>query len=300
MVQKLLLSFLLLVLLVACSNETIKVSFSQTDCQINWSLCSLFPNSTSVSIPNNPVKVAILDSGIDNTHPFLKKRIVKSFDATQKINITKDKFGHGTAIAGIIGASSNKQTIQGISPNVEIYDVKVLNDKGGGEIKNVVNGIKWSVKQDVDILNLSFGFQKNDPTLKQAIDYAVDNNIIVIAAAGNTLGFSTDYPAKYKNVISISSVNKHMKRDKFAAKGKIDFVAPGVDIPVLTPTKKVNTVSGTSFSAAYASGILANILARNPNIQNYDDVLAELKASSKDLGEKGLDNEYGNGLIQFE
>lgn len=300
MLQRLLLSFLILFLVVSCDNQSIEVSFSQTDCKKNWSLCPLFPNNTRISMPTEPVKVAILDSGIDNSHPLLKEKIVKSFDARQETNITKDKFGHGTAIAGIIGASSNKQTIQGISPNVEIYDVKVLNDKGGGEIKDVVNGIEWSIKQNVDILNLSFGFQKDDPTLKQAIDYAVDNNIIVVAAAGNTLGFSADYPAKYKNVISVSSVNKQMERDKFAAKGKIDFVAPGVDIPVLTPTKKIITVSGTSFSAAYVSGIIANILAKKPNVQNFDAVLTELKTSSKDLGEKGLDNEYGNGLVQFK
>lgn len=299
--MKNLLFILIPFLLIACSNESIEIfSLSSEDCKKNWSLCEIAPSKTIKISTTKKIKVAVLDSGIDESHPLLKGKVIKSYDAINGGSNTNDSYGHGTAIAGIIAAAPNNQTIQGIFPYIELYDVKVLNDKGGGKIKDLVNGIKWSIKQEVDIINLSFGFQKDDRNLKKAIDEAYAHNITIIAAAGNTLGLSTDYPARYKNVISVSSIDKEMKRDIFAAKGKIDFVAPGVDIPVLTTSRTINLVSGTSFSTAYVTGIVASYLAQGEMKKENSTLLNQLKEHSKDLGDKGPDNKYGYGLLQLQ
>lgn len=289
-------SFLLV--MVACSHRSVEISLSQGDCKINWALCAVIPNQTAKIHSNKTIKVAILDSGIDDSQSPLSGRVIKSYNAINGGTNTTDKYGHGTAIAGIIAAEPNEGTIQGVFPTAELYDVKVLNDKGGGKIPDVVEGIKWSIEQKVDIINLSFGFQKDDQRLKKAIDEALGNNIIVIAAAGNTLGLSTDYPARYKKVISVSSIDKEMNRDIFAAKGKVDFMAPGVTIPVLTNSGSVNLVSGTSFATAFATGIVASYISKGE--VEYTTIVKKLKASSKDLGEKGPDNQYGYGLLQIQ
>ncbi|MFH3733187.1 S8 family serine peptidase, partial [Acinetobacter baumannii] len=102
-----------------------------------------------------------------------------------------------------------------------------------GKIADIISGINWSVEQGVDIINLSFGFSKDDPKLREAIRNASNKGIIIIAATGNTIGLSTDYPAKYPEVLSISAIDKDMKLYAYAGQGKVDFVAPGVDVPVL-------------------------------------------------------------------
>ncbi|WP_045506849.1 S8 family peptidase [Bacillus amyloliquefaciens] len=292
-------TLLVLFSLTGCTSKYSLVTLSNGDCKTNWGLCTVFPNKeVKLYYPKNPIKVAVLDSGINSSMPIFENSSITSYDAIKNKSTTKDSLGHGTAIAGVIMAPLNKQTVQGISPQVKLFDVKVLNDKGGGEINDVINGINWCIKQEVDIINLSFGFQKDNKGLRNAINKAIEKNIIVIASAGNTLGLSTDYPAKYKNVISVSSINKNLKRDPFSAKGKIDFVAPGVQIPVYTPNDKVKTVNGTSFATAFATGVIANILSRNPDADRKS-VINTLKNTAKDLGDKGPDQEYGYGLIQF-
>ncbi|MBY7114872.1 S8 family serine peptidase [Bacillus sp. 17RED48] len=253
-------------------------------------------NSTN----NKKIKVAIVDSGIKEDHPALAGKIVKQFNAINSKDSNKDVFGHGTAIAGII-INQNTSNPSESSKNVELYDVKVLSETGKGEIKEFIKGIEWCIKQDVDIMNISFGVQVHYPELEKAINKAIDSGIIVVAASGNTFGFGVDYPAKYKDVISISSVDKNFKRPISAAKGKIDFVAPGEKILSTDKNGGYSEFSGTSFAAAYASNYIAELLASELNSKGKDinsfrvkELLINL---SKDLGVDGFDSSYGYGVL---
>ncbi|MGR6020492.1 S8 family peptidase [Bacillus paranthracis] len=209
----------------------------------------------------NKIKVAILDNGIYKEHEDLKGKVVKEFNTINLNNPIIDETGHGTAIAGIIAAENNNLGILGVMPNIQLYDVKVLDKQGKGDVDHLIKGIRWCIEQRVNILNISFGLQSESPELKKAIDEAVDSGIIVVAAAGNTYGLGVDYPAKYENVISISSVNKEFKRASSSAKGKIDFAAPGVDILSTNQDGGYSTYSGTSFATAFATGVIAALLA---------------------------------------
>lgn len=285
--------------LIACSKSS-TIKFSSQDCKINWTLCKSYPDREfKIYKENNPIKISILDSGIDSTHPLLKGKIKKSINLIEQGQPSIDELGHGTAIAGIIAAKPNKFNVQGVSPNVELFDVKVLNAKGGGKIEDAIKGINWSIKNDVDIINLSFGFHKDDPKLKKVIKHALDENIIIVAASGNTLGLYTDYPAKYRGVISISSVDKNLNKDPFSAKGKIDFVAPGKEIPIITLDRASKLSDGTSYAAAFVSGFIANILSTKKTIISNKEIMEVLKDKSKDLGEKGFDNNFGYGFLQM-
>lgn len=128
----------------------------------------------------NTIKVAILDSGIYKEHEDLKGKIVKEFNTINLNNPIIDETGHGTAIAGIIAAENNTLGILGVAPNVQLYDVKVLDNQGKGEVNHLIEGIRWCIEQRVNILNISFGLQSETPELKKAIDEAVDSGIIVM------------------------------------------------------------------------------------------------------------------------
>ncbi|HHK5541839.1 MULTISPECIES: S8 family peptidase [Bacillus cereus group] len=246
----------------------------------------------------NKIKVAILDNGIYKEHEDLKGKVVKEFNTINLNNPIIDETGHGTAIAGIIAAENNNLGILGVMPNIQLYDVKVLDKQGKGDVDHLIKGIRWCIEQRVNILNISFGLQSESPELKKAIDEAVDSGIIVVAAAGNTYGLGVDYPAKYENVISISSVNKEFKRASSSAKGKIDFAAPGVDILSTNQDGGYSTYSGTSFATAFATGVIAALLAEGDNTLNLHQIKKILIERSIDLGSTGYDNEFGYGLIQ--
>ncbi|MGR6004971.1 S8 family peptidase [Bacillus paranthracis] len=239
-----------------------------------------------------------MDNGIYKEHEDLKGKVVKEFNTINLNNPIIDETGHGTAIAGIIAAENNNLGILGVMPNIQLYDVKVLDKQGKGDVDHLIKGIRWCIEQRVNILNISFGLQSESPELKKAIDEAVDSGIIVVAAAGNTYGLGVDYPAKYENVISISSVNKEFKRASSSAKGKIDFAAPGVDILSTNQDGGYSTYSGTSFATAFATGVIAALLAEGDNTLNLDQIKKILIERSIDLGSTGYDNEFGYGLIQ--
>ena len=230
-------------------------------------------------------------------HEDLYGRVVKEFNAINPEEPIVDEFGHGTAIAGIIGARQDRVGIVGVAPNVDLYDVKVLNEFGKGDIKDFITAIDWCIEQEVDIINISFGYQTENTDLKNAIDRAVDEGIIIVAAAGNTYGFGVDYPARYENVLSISSVNKELKRPSSAARGKIDFVAPGVDILTTNNHGSYSYFTGTSYATAYATGMIA-LMLQEDNLSKKE-VISILRENALDLGEDGYDREYGHGLLQI-
>ncbi|MCU9593533.1 S8 family serine peptidase [Caldibacillus thermolactis] len=241
---------------------------------------------------NRIIKIAIIDSGI-NLNDELKDKVVKSYNTINKSSFTNDEFNHGTPVAGII--AGNKI---GVNPNVNLYDIQFIEEDGTGQLEHLVKGIEWAIEEDVDIINLSFGFQKSSSALEDVIKKANRNNIIVIAAAGNTYGFGVDYPAKYPNVLSIGSVNEDLSKAYFSGEGKIDFVTLGTDLKSIDNKGNYDYFDGTSFSTAYFTGIISLIISKYTDKEGaYQFINHELKKYAYDLGTDGVDNKYGNGLI---
>lgn len=241
------------------------------------------------------VKVAILDSGVNKDHPDLKGKVVKEFNATEPESPSRDKLGHGTAVAGIITANDNDFGILGVTQNVEIYSVKVIKDDGKIEREHFINGLAWAIAQEVDVINLSLGFQNDFPELQRLVELAISKGIIVVAASGNGHGMNSQYPARYQKVISVGAINKEMKPTNFTAIGKVDFVAPGVDILSLN-NNGYSHFKGTSFSVGFITGVIAEIVSRenlNKNENIVSDVIKQLeKMSSK----SEIDKSVGHGV----
>jgi subtilisin family serine protease len=246
------------------------------------------------------IKIGIMDSGIDKNHIDLKNTTIIDYNAINPNEAIYDRLGHGTAIAGIIAANDNDFGIRGVSPDVELLSVKVLDDDGRGNIQDFVRGIKWCMDNEVDIINMSFGLQRDNAQLRNAIKQAVDKGIIIVSAVGNNYGRSVDFPAAYKEVISVTAIDSYENVLKSAAVGKVDFSSPGKDILTLSPDNHYAVYSGTSFASAYVTGVIATLLLHNNYSKTSDlsgKIKQELIAMSKDLGEKGYDNVYGNGSL---
>lgn len=266
------------------------------------------------------VKVAVIDTGVDDSHPDLVGRVLqgKNF-AERKSDGTlypenrdsKDDHGHGTQVAGIISALYNNQKgIAGAvgSADVKIYPVKVMHDKGSGSTFDIANGIQYAADQGVDIINLSLG-GKYSKAIEQAVKYAQNKGILVVAAAGNAAtNVDAVYPAALPDVLTVGAITQD--KDKiadFSNQGStLDVVAPGVDI-ITTTIKEKGTlgdeskgyyvkVSGTSFAAPYAAAVAALYKLQNPGAA-ASDIAYAITAAATDLGTAGRDNTYGYGKL---
>ncbi|MRG85089.1 S8 family peptidase [Salinibacillus xinjiangensis] len=247
------------------------------------------------------IKVAILDTGVDYNHKDLKIEDGKSFvDYTTSY---MDDNGHGTHVAGIIGAQHNDIGVKGIAPDTDIYAVKVLNDDGLGFLSDMLLGIDWAVKQGVDIINMSVGEQEGSSILNRVIDKVYQDGILIVASAGNDgdnniQGDTIDYPAKYEGAIAVGAIDENQTKAPFSSTGSsLEVSAPGVNILSTGLNDRYTVKSGTSMASAYVTGNLA--LLKEAHVDySVSEIRKTQQIEAIDLGEKGRDQLYGFGNIQ--
>ncbi|MED2978628.1 S8 family serine peptidase [Bacillus swezeyi] len=252
-------------------------------------------NNSDIKQSNNKIKIAILDSGINKNVDKVKDKVVKQYNAINPKKKVYDDYDHGTAVAGII--ISNNPSRLGDSPNAELYDVKVLDKNGKGEISSLIKAINWCIKENISIINISFGVQIDNKDLKNSIQKALDSGIIIIASAGNTYGTGVDYPAQYKGVLSINALNSNIKTADFSAKGKIDYSMVGVDLPSINHYGESGLFSGTSFATAYATRVISVLLLKQNKHITSSNIHSFLNSHTTRLGKKDIDEYYGYGIL---
>jgi subtilisin family serine protease len=238
------------------------------------------------------VTVAVIDSGVDVKHPELANAIAGSFDA---LGSKEGPHVHGTGIAGAIVSHAR---LMGSAPAARILAIRALAAApNGGESTSfvILKALDYAAAHGAQIVNMSFA-GPNDPLIERGISAAVAKGIVMVAAAGNAGAKSPPlYPAANRNVIAVGATDA---RDRlFAASnrgGHIAVSAPGVDIFLPAPDEKYQMASGTSFSAAYISGLAALLLERNPALKP-DEVRAILMKTARDLGAPGRDDLFGAG-----
>ncbi len=262
-----------------------------------------------------PVQVAILDTGIDLDHPDLAANIKWTFDATGRNN-PDDKNGHGTHVAGTIGAIRDGNGVVGMYANVEIYAIKVLDNGGSGSWDWLINGIDAAMRgpdgiigtaDDADVISMSLGASSDPGTaVHDKIIEAYNMGIILVAAAGNEgdgdpSTTELSYPAAYPEVIAVGATTKDDTLASFSNTGSfIEFVAPGYQIYSTYRNGKYDTLSGTSMATPHVSGLIALYLAMNGGDKSKtpDQVRSWLQSNALDLGPSGWDPGFGYGLIQ--
>ncbi|MEI1421071.1 serine protease Isp [Bacillus cabrialesii] len=228
------------------------------------------PEMWSKGVKGKNVKIAVLDTGCDTSHPDLKSQIIggKNFtdDDGGKEDAISDYNGHGTHVAGTIAANDSNGGISGVAPEASLLIVKVLGGaNGSGQYEWIINGINYAVEQKVDIISMSLGGPSDVPELKEAVENAVKNGVLVVCAAGNEgdgdeRTEELSYPAAYNEVIAVGSVSVARELSEFSnANKEIDLVAPGENILSTLPNKKYGKLTGTSMAAPHVSGALALI-----------------------------------------
>lgn len=203
------------------------------------------------------IKIAVLDSGINSKN----ENIVFKYNVLNESFNTNDKFNHGTMVYNIINENMLKKQ------KFNIYDIQVLNAKGQGEIEDIYMGIKKAIDMKVDIINMSFGFNKDHKKIHGIIKKAHEKGIILISASGDTLTQNTDFPAKYEEVISIGALKEEGVPYSFGSTGKIDYYDLGVDINVKGNDGVVQSVSGSSFATALATTKISSYITKNKHLK---------------------------------
>jgi hypothetical protein len=240
------------------------------------------------------ILIAVIDSGVDGTHPELSGMVEDSFDALKS---DEKAHAHGTAVAGAIVAHAK---LMGAAPEARILAARAFSAQ-----KTSVEATTYSIRQSLDwamdrgarIINMSFTGPR-DPSLEEKMGQARQKGIVLIAAAGNG-GPSAPkaFPAAYPNVIAVTATDAEDKLFTGANRGGyIAVAAPGVDLLLPAPEAGYQVTTGTSFAAAEVSGIVALMLERKPDL-TPDGVKKALTATARDLGPRGVDTQFGAGLV---
>jgi subtilisin family serine protease len=249
------------------------------------------------------VRVGVLDTGINITHPDLAANVKGGVNFVKPFTSPNDLNGHGTHIAGIIGALNNRIGVVGVAPRVSLYAIKVLDSFGTGAMSYLIRGIEWGIANRMHILNISISAGKMIPsTLARVVAAAAGRGILVVAAAGNAgtpsgKGDTVEAPARISNAISVAALNKSNARESYSATGKVDIAAPGGSIVSTYSWGRYAVLSGTSMAAAHVSGVLALYRSLYPKA-SASTLKKILFSRAIDLPPAGKDPWSGTGLVQ--
>ena len=248
------------------------------------------------------VKVAILDTGIDPTHPDLGLAGGVNFSGTTRDGSTNpidwaDGHGHGTHVAGIVAARNNTIGVVGVAPDASLYAVKVLSNSGSGYTSDVIQGLDWCAANGIQVASMSLG-GGGTTSLQAACDRAFAKGVVLVAAAGNSSG-PVAYPAAYSSVIAVSATDSRDLRASFSNYGpQIALAAPGVSIYSTYKGGTYTYMSGTSMACPHVSGAAALVWASGAT--SAQTVRDRLTSTAEDLGTPGFDTSYGYGLVDAQ
>jgi subtilisin family serine protease len=240
------------------------------------------------------VLVAVIDSGVDVSHPDLFGTIARTYDA---LATPMAPHNHGTAIAGLIAAHGK---LMGSAPGAHILAIRAFDPAGTsaeGSTFSILKSLDWAAANGARVINMSFA-GPGDPAIHRSLEAARKKGIVLIAAAGNAGVKSPPlYPAADPNVIAVTATDADDKLFEQSNRGSyVAVAAPGVQILVAIPDGGYEVSSGTSYSAAEVTGIVALMLERKPDL-TPDKVRGILQSTARDLGPKGHDIMFGAGLV---
>ena len=276
-----------------------------------------------------PVRVAVIDSGVDASHPELRGRIVAARSFVKKGKATVDERGHGTMVAGEIAAAlDNAEGIAGVGFPVELLVAKVAEPDGIITVEAEAKAIRWAVENGAQVVNLSLGGHRDpgsgrddeySPLEQAAVEYAYESGAVVVAATGNCDDHCpyrfADYPAALPHVLGVSALTQLAGVPDFSHRDAVynDLAAPGVGIVSTFPLalsdpacswpgysicapSSLRNGNGTSFAVPLVSAAAALLLATRPSL-TPSQVMAVLERSAADLGPLGRDALTGNGEL---
>jgi len=250
--------------------------------------------------------VAVIDTGIDSNHPALKYVLVPGYDfiqdqpgmappvrvnewdsyqeSTTAVVDNPEPFGHGTMVAGIVHL---------VAPRAPIMSLRTFRPDGRGYLSDILRAIYYAVRSSARVINMSFSMPENSLELKNALNYAVNRQLICVASAGNDGRQTRVYPAGFDNTIGVASTNPFDGRSTFSNYGDslVWVAAPGEEIVSTYPGEKYAASWGTSFSAPFVSGAAALLVDLRPGGDHWtvSKAIANAKPTDGGLGNGRLD-----------
>jgi type VII secretion-associated serine protease mycosin len=275
--------------------------------EFQWDLDKISTPAAWESSTGSDVVVAVVDTGVDGSHPDLAGQLLPGLDAiTDTTGGDDDGNGHGTHVAGTVAAvAGNGEGVAGFAPDAKILPIKVLGADGSGYVSDTAQGIVWAADNGAHVINLSLGSSNPSTAEEAAVAYAVNRGVTVVAAAGNEReeGSPTSYPAAYEGVIAVAATDPGDDVAEYSNQGAyVDVAAPGSGIfstyPIDLPegSSGYNALSGTSMAAPHVAAAAALIKSVQPDL-TPDDIQQVLQSSAVDLGGEGFDEDFGYGRI---
>ncbi|MGW9073699.1 type VII secretion-associated serine protease mycosin [Streptomyces yangpuensis] len=282
-----------------------------------WGLLALRAEEAWGTTRGDGVTVAVLDTGVDESHPDLSGQVLAGTDLIGMGAGPGDRAWarHGTAMASIIAGHghgpSRSQGVLGIAPQARILPVRVILEEGDpGRAKAreskggaLAEGIRWAVDHGADVINLSLGDDSDSAHHEagedEAVQYALSKGVVVVASAGNggESGDRVSYPAAYPGVIAVTAVDRRGRKAKFSTRNWYATVsAPGVDVVIADPDRSYYEGWGTSAAAAFVSGAAALVKAAHPDLSPAQ-VKKLLEDTASDSPAGGRDDARGHGMV---
>ncbi|WP_037880967.1 type VII secretion-associated serine protease mycosin [Streptomyces sp. NRRL S-378] len=282
-----------------------------------WGLLALRAEEAWGTTRGDGVTVAVLDTGVDESHPDLSGQVLTGTDLIGMGAGPGDRAWarHGTAMASIIAGHghgpSRSQGVLGIAPQARILPVRVILEEGDpGRAKAreskggaLAEGIRWAVDHGADVINLSLGDDSDSAHHEagedEAVQYALSKGVVVVASAGNggESGDRVSYPAAYPGVIAVTAVDRRGRKAKFSTRNWYATVsAPGVDVVIADPDRSYYEGWGTSAAAAFVSGAAALVRAAHPDLSPAQ-VKKLLEDTASDSPAGGRDDARGHGMV---
>ena len=241
------------------------------------------------------VIIAILDSGVDSSHPDLAARIVPGWNVYNNNADTTDVYGHGTKVAGAAAASSNNGAgVAGVAGQASIMPIRVTDTSGYAYTSTLVQGLTWAADHGARVANISFEAAGMSSVIAAA-NYMRSKNGLVTVSAGNSGTVSSTAPTT--SMIPVSATGSTDKLASWSTYGNaVALAAPGVSIWTTVVGGGYKTASGTSFAAPVTAGTVALMMAAQPTLTNVE-IEKLLYASATDLGAAGRDVYFGYGRV---
>uniref|UniRef100_A0A7V3PU22 Peptidase S8 n=1 Tax=candidate division WOR-3 bacterium TaxID=2052148 RepID=A0A7V3PU22_UNCW3 len=257
-------------------------------------------------VTGGPVKIAVVDNGIEYYHPDLAANFrpgelgydfINNDSDPKPDNPAIENAFHGTHVSGIIAAVSNN--LIGIAgwAQIQLLAVRVLNDSGSGNLSDVARGIRWAADQGARVINLSLGGDAASSVLIEACQYALGKGTLLVAASGNDGRSGITYPARLSECIAVGATDDNSELAPFSNYGpEQELTAPGTGIYSTATGGSYREASGTSMSCPQVSGVAGLLFATNPALTPAE-ARSILAASALDMGDPGRDTHYGYGLV---
>ncbi len=264
-----------------------------------WNLKAIHSYEANNKADGSGVNVGIIDTGIDYTHKEILDNFtdLKGYDFIMNNTNPFDLNGHGTHVSGIVAGKTC-----GIAKKVNLYAIRVLDADGAGSEVTVMQGIEWALKNNMHIINMSLGSEEASKAFEDLCDYAFNNNLLMVAAAGNE-GFGYSYPAAFDGVISVAAINTELKHAYFSNVADTnDISAPGVSILSSFPDNTYRVLDGTSMATPHVTGAISLLLGlnQNPGREKLESILkgtAEILTNNTKFPYKEV---YGSGLLRAD